>query len=185
MERYFHVMFDEGKTLTMQQRENTVTGTKWFVNAKGNPINTAGPTDALRSLENVTSGWTNVKDQTYTMGTTVFKTNAYTGCYDGNCTTNTYTMSQRSGKARMITVQEVMILGSRSKGPVWLHNYLKYSTNNGGTETTIDNGYWTMSTTDSGGTQSFTIVSAASILINVGNTASTDNGVRAVVVIDK
>ena len=35
-EKYFHVMFDNGTTLTMQQRENTIGATKWHDKANNN-----------------------------------------------------------------------------------------------------------------------------------------------------
>jgi len=65
--KYFHVMFDNdsNNTLTMQQRENTVEKTAWYSNSNDN---TKGPLTVLPLLESATAGWTNVNNQTYTMG---------------------------------------------------------------------------------------------------------------------
>lgn len=130
----FHVMFDEGKTMTMQSQKNTISKTAWYADGRDN---SKGPLTVLSVLENATRGWTNVENQTYTMGTTVFKTNKYTGCdeYD-SCTTNTYTWELRKAKARMITLQETTLLGctdSYNSCPMWLHLH------------DGDYGYWTMS----------------------------------------
>jgi len=113
-EKYFHVLNDNGNTLTLQQRENTVYNTAWYADENDN---SKGPTTILSALENAIADWTNVLDQTYTLGTTVFKDNAFTGCnYDStnkvfNCTMNRYTLGPRTAKARMITVQEASHLG--------------------------------------------------------------------------
>ena len=83
------------------------------------------------------AGWSNVNVQTYTMGTTVFRDNAYTGCSSSSsCTTNTYTLASRTAKARMITVQEAKALGcseATKSCPIWMYNYLYKSSSNGGT----------------------------------------------------
>ena len=76
-EKYFHVISDDGETLTLQQRENTVTQTAW---REGGNSTKEGPVTLLPLLENATSNWTNVLDQIYTLGTTTFKDNPYTGC---------------------------------------------------------------------------------------------------------
>jgi len=66
-EKYFHVISDNGDgTLTMQQRENIVSNTSWASS------NNKGPMTVLPLLEDATSDWMNVNDQTYTMGTTPF-----------------------------------------------------------------------------------------------------------------
>ena len=151
-EKYFHVLHDDGETMTLQQRENTVYNTAWY----SPNDNRKGPLTILPVLENATSGWTNVNNQTYTMGTTTFKTNAYTGCTSSGCTTNTYTLGERTAKARMITMQEALSLGctkSSQSCPNWMNNYLNESTSYGGTvnDTTGDHnyGYWTMSANSS------------------------------------
>ena len=147
----FHVMYDNGSTMTMQSQKNTVYSIAWYQDN----TNTMGPMTVLPVLESKTSNWTNVNKQTYTMGTTVFKTNAYTGCSAYNsCTTNIYTLPERSANARMITLQEAADLGctrETTKCPIWMYNYMYYSTDNGGTINDIyatnggaNFGYWTM-----------------------------------------
>ena len=134
--KYFHVLHDDGQSLTIIDRESTYPRTDWYRNDSGNSDNTQGPLVALSSLENVTSTWTNVNDQTYTMGTTVFKDNAFTGCEENGCTSNTYTLEARTAKARMITMQEAIALGctaSSQSCPVFLYNYSYNCTNYGGT----------------------------------------------------
>ena len=186
-EKYFHVLHDDGETMTLQQRENTVYNTAWYSSSDDN---SKGPTTILPVLENATAGWTNVNDQTYTMGTTNFNnTNAYTGCTESGCTTNTYTLGQRTGKARMITMQEATAIGctkSDKSCPNWMNNYLRESTGYGGTvnDTTGNQnfGYWTMSAVSSNTSQMW----------NVDYCGSVDSlepypyfGARAVVVVSK
>ena len=155
-EKYFHVLYDDGETITMQQRENTIVNTAWY---SPSVDNRNGPLTILPVLEEATSTWTNVNDMTYQMGVTDFGTgNSYTGCYSpaslSNCVQNSYTLPARTAKARMITIQEMSkfncsaVVGSC---PVWFSNYLKNSTSNGGVvndDTT--EGYLTMNvyTTD-------------------------------------
>ena len=192
-EKYFHVLHDDGDTMALQQRENIVYNTVWYATPSDNvPANTEGPLIVLAELESKTSGWSNVNDQTYTMGTTNFNnTNAYTGCSGTSCTTNAYTLGSRTGKARMITMQEALALGcteSFKSCPNWMNNYLYDSTSYGGTvdDKTGDANYayWTMSAT------SFGVYSAWSVdydgrMLSGNNTASTGNGARAVVVVNK
>ena len=193
-EKYFHVLHDDGETMILQQRENTVYNTKWYSDSEDN---SKGPTTILPVLESATSGWTNVNDQTYTMGTTNFNnTNAFTGCdyHNLNCTTNTYTLGQRTAKARMITLQEAYALGcteNDSSCPNWMNNYLYDSTSYGGTvvdDTITDgvdhnSGYWTMSA------HSTTTTDACRVNYrgDVGDSRTnlTRNGARAVVVVNK
>ncbi len=182
-EKYFHVISDNGDTLTMQQRENTIDSIEWYATAYDN---TKGPLTALFALENVTANWTNVKDQTYTLGTTTFKTDAFTGCSSTECTVNTYTLPSRTGKARMITVQEAIALGCSdavNSCPLWMNNYLKDSGSYGGTVSGIKQQYWTMSANSSSSTHAMSIFCSGSILDNT--TTSTGCSARAVVVIDK
>ena len=141
----FHVMFDNGNTMTMQSQKNTVSNTQWYEGVQ----NSKGPITILPALENATRGWSNVNNQTYTLGTTNLSgKGAYTGCSKYNsCTTNTYTLASRTAKARMITMQEAVALGCTSSAkscPIWMYNYLKNSTSNGGTVNGDNNGYWTM-----------------------------------------
>lgn len=129
---YFYVLHDDGATLTLQQRENTVKNVPWiskedYIAAGGTEAeygtegnNTKGPITAIKKLEEATKTWSNVNDMTYQMGTTNFNgTNAFTGCaysttdYKITCNVNTYnsdetalTFPKRTAKARMITAQE-------------------------------------------------------------------------------
>ena len=188
-EKYFYVLNDDGETLTMQQRENTIYNTAWY---SGSNDNSKGPLTILPILESATSGWINVNDQTYTMGTTAFKTNAYTGCSAYNsCTANTYTLDQRTGKARMITVQEAAAIGctgTNKSCPKWMNNYLSDSTSYGGTvnDTTGGNiyGYWTMSAYSSADAGCACSVDHSGCLSN-DDTSSPYYATRAVVEIDK
>lgn len=114
---YFYVLHDDGATLTLQQRENTVRDIAWY---KDSNESTKGPITAITKLEEATKTWSNVNDMTYQMGTTNFNgTNAFTGCtysttdYKITCNVNTYnsdetalTFPKRTAKARMITAQE-------------------------------------------------------------------------------
>ena len=157
----FHVMYDDASTITMQAQRNTVYNTAWITALDYSGSTTyasdKGPLTILTALESATAGWVNVNDQTYTMGTTTFKTNANTGCSAYNtCSANTYTLASRTAKARMITLQEAAVLGctgSDKSCPNWMNNYLGSSTSYRGTENdtslgpngSMNNGYWTMS----------------------------------------
>lgn len=167
--RYFHVMKDDGEHLTMQQRENTLNNVKWFHSPSGNSCAESGPLTALEALQTATDGWKYVNDQTFKMGETVFKDNAFTGCsvdfkstyeYEGKdyypiaCSNNVYTLDTLTRKARIITAQEAMFYGCKQPAtsnfirgtcPVWMYNYLSYVTWNGGT-VNMDNaqGYYTL-----------------------------------------
>lgn len=199
--KYFYVLHDDGQKITLQQRENTLYNTMWY---EVTSDNTKGPLTMLPKLEEATKDWSNVNTQTYIMGTTTFnRTNAFTGCIfddDGAlaCTKNIYTLEQRSGKARMITVQEALALGctgSTQTCPIWMYNYLKQSTQYGGTVddthvengSTFNNGYFTMQAYDyvspTGKTGAF-IVDQGGYLTN--STISLVNfGARAVIEINK
>ena len=166
-------MYDNGSTITMQSQRNTIYNTTWInaldykeSNTDGTSCsytscNDEGPITILNALESATAGWTNVNNQTYTMGTTTFKTNAYTGCSSfSSCAANTYTLEERTVKARMITVQEAADLGcteTQKSCPMWIYNYLQEYTSYGGTinDTTTTNGassnvgYWTMNANSS------------------------------------
>ncbi len=67
-EKYFHVIPNNGDTLTIQQRENIVYSTAWYTEVDDNP---KGSIAILSALEGATKEWTNVLDQTYTLGTTL------------------------------------------------------------------------------------------------------------------
>ncbi len=155
-EKFFYVLHDDGNKLVLQQRENTLeNNVSWSdeVNESGNPVSTGGPVTALKALEEKTQSWANVDKQTYTMGTTDFNgTNAFTGCTvdtsEIQCDTNTYTLENKTVRARMITVQEATTLGCSKNNqscPLWMSNYLKDSTSYGGTvNDELSSGYYTM-----------------------------------------
>lgn len=132
-EVFFHVMFDDGDTLTMQSQQIVVDNIKW------NDQNdfSVGPMVALTRLEEATAKWTNVNDQTYTMGTTIFKDNAYTSCSISDpitCSSNLYVLPERTSKVRMITIQEALVLGctsSKKSCPIWMYNYMGGTSFNG------------------------------------------------------
>ena len=161
-QKVFYVLHDDGSTITMQQRENTVRNIPWYKDADDS---TKGPLTILPSLEAATETWTNVEFQEYTAGYTNFYQNAYTGCthtgdYKITCSVNTYngdqanlTLSKRKVRARMITAQEASstsclvwkdgskdstIMGNSIDAwnngtcPDWMHNYLYQSKTYGG-----------------------------------------------------
>ena len=161
----FHVMYDNGKTMTMQSQKNIVYNVPWInaedyatantdeTSCSNTSCNDEGPITILNTLESKTSNWKNVNTQTYTMGTTIFKTNAYTECSSySSCTVNAYTLPERSINVRMITLQEAVDLGctNTSKScPIWMYNYLSDSTSYGGTANDTAGsaqnlGYWAM-----------------------------------------
>lgn len=190
-EKYFNVISDNGNTLTMQQREHTVDKVVWYQEE----ANIYGPITAIEALENATGNWTNVNNQTYTMGTTIFKDNYFTGCYHAEtpsvCTKNIYTLEERTAKARMITAQEAFAFGCTyrvdNSCPSWMNNYLYTSTNYGATVDQGDEnnlGYWTM---NAGSYTSDVHAIRVNYRGYLGGTTTTNetNGARAVVVINK
>ena len=202
----FHVMYDNGSTLTMQSQRNTVYNTSWINAADYTSENTdstscsytacndEGPITILKALESATAGWSNVNSLTYTMGTTTFKTNAYTGCSFSSCSANKYTLPPRTSKARMITLQEAKNLGctENSKScPIWMYNYLLASTTYGGTindTTTADgvssnSGYWTMNANSSNANNAWNVYYYG--YLGRSNSYGTSPGARAVVEINK
>lgn len=193
--KYFHVLHDDGETLTMQQRENTVYNTVW----NSDNDNRRGPLVALEKLEESTADWDNVINQNYNMGTTRFgaANNGFSGCKEYNvCNYNHYTLQKNNVKARMITIQETAALNcttSNKSCPNWMNNYLFYSTSSGGTQN--DNygtdgksrnyGYWTMSTLVDGATSRAWTVRNYGLVVSSNVTTYTNSGARAVVVISK
>jgi len=147
----------------------------------------------LLALESATSDWTNVLNQVYTMRTTIFKDNAFTGCLTYNvCTTNSYTLGQKTAKARLISVQEASSLGCTKdlqSCPVWMYNYLNNSTGYGGTVDQTGDiygknwGYWTMNANSSNSSAIWNIFYSG-YLSSIDTTGNTRGG-RAVVVIEK
>ena len=211
-ERYFYVLHDDGETMTLQQRENTIRNIAWYSNSSDN--NTKGPLTILPELESATSNWTNVNNQTYIMGETNFNnTNKFTGCTYRNdtpttagtyksCTTNKYTLPERTAKARMITAQEVMETGCKEwktdnsqygSCPDFMFNYLYQSTSYGGNvddNSIVNNnynfGYWTMSagtSASSSDTHSWDVVHMG--YVSIDETTDPYFGARAVIAINK
>lgn len=190
----FHVMYDNGSTLTMQSQKNIINNIEWN---KEND-NTKGPMTVLPALEKTTKGWSNVNDQTYTMGSTSFDGNSNTGCETDNkeiiCTSNRYTLEERTAKARMITAQEAANLGCRgtsSSCPIWMYNYLYHSTFYGGTmndnstyEKKVNYGYWTMTATLSSIHNSIDHVTHSGALLQ-DNLQFLYYGARAVIIVNK
>ncbi len=159
---YFYVLHDNGTTITMQQRENTIRNIPWHA---GTNDNSKGPDTILPQLEAATSTWVNVNVIEYEPGVTTLYENANTGCtytasetsdYKVRCETNTYTSSvlgTRKARARMITALEAGSTGclvwkdgatdsrvispsineyNYGSCPDWMHNYLYKSKNCGG-----------------------------------------------------
>ena len=197
----FHVMFDEGDYITMQSQRATIYEVKWSTESEGpygwGSAGTWGPIEALPKLEEATKNWTNVENQTYEMGTTVFKINNYTSCtsafgYDTEieCTKNTYTMDIRTAKARMITLQEAKELGCKNinklyvECPIWMHNYLNGSTSGKGTENDekSSGSYWTMNNFTNGQPYLIDVINILEILYR---SLSEKSDARAVIQISK
>lgn len=198
-DKIFYVVHDDGRRMTLQQRENTIKS-QWYATADDN---SHGPITALDALDAATNGWTNVRTQKYTMGTTDFLAHStfagtnyasiYTQCHSasiiGACNIKTgYTMEEKTGKARMITVQEARTTGCAGPSetascPIWMYNYLQSSVDHGGTvnDNTNGGGYHTMSTFT--GTQHDWWMLPNGYLSQIGTT--NNNGIRAVIEIDK
>ena len=195
--KVFYVMYDSGATMTMQQRENTIRNIAWYTEPTDASINdnTKGPTTLLTELERITSTWINVNTINYTMGSTVFYGNAYTYCGEYNsCTSNVYTLSTRSAKARIITVQEAVSLGCTNNNqscPIWMYNFLQPSTEYGGTVSdyspvlgNINNdAYWTMN--GYGLSNAWIIAREGALFNNHGVSFTSYSGARAIVEINK
>ncbi len=159
---YFYVLRDDGTTITMQQRENTIRNIPWHAGANDN---SKGPDTILPQLEAATSTWVNVNVLNYEPGVTTLYENSYTGCifnsgisgdYKIKCEKNTYTstvLGTRKARARMITAQEAGSTGclvwkdgskdnriippsidtfNNNTCPDWMHNYLNNSKSKGG-----------------------------------------------------
>ena len=160
----------------MQDSTDTVKSTAWY---SGNKDCSKGPITALAALESATSGWINVNNQNYTMGTTNFNgTNAYTGCdIKGNCTSNKYTLGARSARARMITVQEAKAVGcgtslSSNKCPEWILPTSSVS-------------YWTMSADNDTNLTGYAIYIDGTRISFTSTPVTGTKSARAVVVISK
>ena len=180
VEKYFNVLHDDGTTLTLQHRENTVSSKAWY-GTSSNYTTIYGPSlesnYALGALEQATSGWTNVNTQTYSIGD-----NTTTLGYSGT-NSKQYTL-ERTAKARMITVQEAKALGCTTTTmscPKFISNHLVGATNYGGTFEAGNQFYWSMSAFSSN--RSWSI--RRERYIRDDTTYNRGNGARAVVVINK
>lgn len=169
----FHVLFDNGTVMTMQSQTNTVFNTAW--NSQGS--NSSGPTTILAALNAATYNWNNVNDVIYTAGSTVFKTNAYTGCSTTGCTINKYTSQPSTIKARLITVQEANVLGcngTKTSCPNWMYTDL---------DSTSNESYWTLSASTSSEDDAINIDYNNGL--NIYNVTASTTGARAVVEVTK
>lgn len=198
----FHVIRDTGSSLIMQTQRNIKNNTEWAYDYQSasdssSPhvaTNLKGPHAALNDLQDATTSWTNVNQQTFTLGTTTFLTNKYTGCTSTGCSTNKYTMTSRTIRARMITMQEVISLGctsSQGSCPLWLSNYLSTSASNTGSssgsdsssagiaDTTANSSYWTISADSSNNTNAWVVQGNGRVYSTSSDYAI--QGIRAVV----
>lgn len=223
--KYFNVLYDNDKdtdennngTLTLQQRENTVYSKAWYstpIDGSGYNNNTKGAVELLDELEKSTKTWTNVNNQTYTLGETVFGTGdfatANTACTRTDsatinaelCNEHKYQTFTRSNvKARIITAQEAGEMhckidklndtSSYMTCMKFMYNYLKSSTTYGGS---VDD-----NTHDDGAVHNYGYWTSSSNLITNSSaltvrtygsvaddvTSSKINGARAVVNINK
>ena len=193
VEKYFNVLHDNGKTLTLQQRENMVYGVTFYSECtSGSELK--GPLTALSSLDNATSSWTNVNNISYSIGDSSSSL-GFSLCTSYNdCSGTTYKLTRNNVKARMITVQESTALGCTENSgnescPKFMNNYLSRSTSSQASyndTTTFDgnsnNGYWTMNAADST-TGVWRFVTGGAIEAN--SQCGSNTGARAVVEINK
>ena len=190
VEKYFNVIHDDGSTLTLQERQNTVSNVTWGTSVSAGPALTSGY--ALYSLEQATNDWTYVNTQTYSIGdgnTTL----GYSGCLDYNvCNDTRYTLT-RTAKARMITIQELYALDCRygqNGCKKFVYNYLNGATVVSGYSTVESIGtyatdanymYWTMTAFTS--SQVWSLLSGGAVYPYNG--LNENAGARAVVAINK
>ena len=187
--KYFNVIKDNGETLTLQERQNTVSSKAWYgtssdyTNVNG-PATTSGY--VLYELEQATSSWTNVNDQTYSIGDNN-TTLGYSGCSSYNsCAVSKYTLTREAKKARMITIQETNNVGctqSNMSCPKFINNYLGSSLQYGGTFASGNAYYWTMSAYSGSSTYAWNVSYYG--YVGYGSAYATNFGARAVVVINK
>ena len=190
--KYFHILHDDGDTLTLQQRENTVNGVSWGKQTDKcdglyDSSNCTGPLNILSSLESATKGWSNVNNQTYTIGKTKINGVVVHGnCeFDSRtCNNSLFTFTKTNVKARLIFVQEANKICTSSTCPIFIGNCLAPA-NTCGSYKFTDSAYWTMN-----GTNDKLSNAACGIITNMNISCSfaketTALGGRAVVVITK
>lgn len=197
--KYFNILHDDGDTLTLQQRENTIENVKWNSDGRclddyGNPNvysnNCSGPLEALAALESATSNWTNVNNQSYTTGSTIINgqvTNVSCFISTYECDSNLFSLTKTNVKARLIFLQEAVALKCKDyeNCPVFMNNCSGHGSNSKcGNKEFSNSGYWTMN-----GSNNKYSDSVFAILTNndIGYYDSNSNvfGARAVIVIDK
>ncbi len=147
----FHVVHDDGSTLTLQSQKNTLNSVKWYDGENSDQ----GTVTALTILENTTSNWMNVNTLDYSISDDTSSL-GYSGCdyeFGINCNNVQYKLENKTGKSRMITVQETSTVGCNNHHkscPIWMYNYLNSSTNYGGTKNEDSaTGYWTLNVLNS------------------------------------
>ena len=188
LERYFNVIHDDGSTLTLQQRENTVASTDWTTGEVAySNTNTPNLTSgfAFYELEQATADWEYVNTQNYSIGDNT-TTLGYSACKyeDVNCDKVGYTLT-RTAQARMITVQELASLNCAFSGnscKVFVYNYLNQESHNNSTvsfSTDTKREYYTMNT------ESIHVIHVSAYGGVTWDNANVGSGVRAVIVIDK
>ena len=193
----FHVMYNDKDTITMQSQRNTIYNTAWItaLDYSGSTTykNDKGPLTALNALESATAGWSNVEDQTYSIGDEN-ATLGYSGCSAYNsCSDAKYALS-RTAKSRMITAQEATNLGCSDQSKscaYWMNNYLLLSNLFGGTysdDSTANGcqnnyGYWTLSSNSSTNYAAWFVNRNGNIYYS--NEINCSVGARAVVVVNK
>ena len=191
--KYFHILHDDGDTLTLQQRENTVNGVAWgkttdTCDTYYNSSNCTGPLNALSALESATKNWSNVNNQTYTIGKTKINGTVVNGNCEHSglsCTTSLFTFTKTNVKARLIFVQEATNINcTESTCPIFVKNCLAPATTCGSYKFT-DSAYWTMNgTNDKLSLAACGIITTSNVMCSFDKNA-TNLGVRAVVVITK
>ncbi len=161
-EKYFHVMFDEGDTLTLQQRENIIYDTAWY-NTNDDYV-----------IDDNTNSFT-CPTNIYTLEERIAKARMITIQEDHSLGCLGYVNSGLSNETC----------------PVWMYNYLSNSVSNGGTinqangEYGSNDGYWTLSANSSSelSERVWHIVFNGSVGISTPSLKY--YGARAVVVIEK
>ena len=195
--KYFNVLYDNGDTLTMQQRENTATAAKTSTISQG-----VAPTAVITALENATSSWVYVNQQSFTYGATPFGTGSYRTSNNGfinnaylsrdQATSVWYTLQRTNVRARLISANEtgeMSCLHEKDRQQnqrtclKFMHNYLASSNQYGTSYQTDSTDYYYTSSMDS----TYQYLRAVS---NGGNTSWRHSGkagigLRAVVVVDK
>ena len=191
---YFFVLHDDGDKLTLQSREDLKTESGAYISTNWNGSEEAvsdGPTYVIKSVEDVTNSWAYVNTIQYTMGVTEFLGNANTDCWVDSshvihCNKPSYSWSEKTAKARLITAQEASNVGCLEQDqtcPIWMYNYSNGCTNYGGTNNgSINENYATMS--------SAAVTDWAWLIYSHGRLArnnihNLNRGIRAVIELDK